>query len=99
MDTVDGVTLHDGTPRYARHDVALAVFGTVVVELPVVRLLAVAPKPRPFLSVPKSNEAAWVAQPALHRPSSLDADLEGDFPTLRGDALRAPAAGPALDLD
>ena len=56
MDTsrVDGVKapLHDGTQSYARHDVALAVFGTVVVELAVVRLFAVAPKPRPFLSVP-----------------------------------------------
>ena len=43
MDTsrIDGVNapLHDGTPRYARHDVAFAVFRTVVVELAVMTFL------------------------------------------------------------
>ena len=97
MDTsrIDGVkALHDGTPRYARHDVAFALFRTVVVELPIMTFLAVAPNPKPFLSVPKSNEAACVDHPALQRPSSSHADLEGVLATLRGDALGAATAGP-----
>ena len=53
MDTsrVDGVKapLYDGTPSYARHDVAFAVFRTVVVELAVVTLLRRRAKPQTVL--------------------------------------------------
>ena len=46
---VDGVTLHDGTPRYARHDVAFAVFRTVVVELAIMTFLGRRAEPQTVL--------------------------------------------------